>query len=398
MTVTDQREPVAGILRAMAADADVRGELVHAARTHSPDVARLGEDDTRRHVTAMVRAAGGWLGTLDRVDEQDFGAALGLGTDRAAQGVPMTSVLRGVQAGLTRAVEITVDRSRSAGVPDGMLLTAVLRLKEYGDAVERHVINGYRAAEHDRPATGESAARARLLRQVLVNGVLPAPRDLAGAGLRPDGVYHCLVADTRAPGALRLPGRGIAAVLEGRLVGLLPCRPQQAVAGSGAGTNAGAVVPLAVVSPAVPLAGAGAAYHLCLRALQVGARGGRHGLLDLTDLAGETALAEQPVLGAYLSGRLLGALDPADDFHRQLALTALAFLDHGRRLDQAAAALFTHPNTVRYRLARLRQITGGSPADPAAEGNSGPMAALHWWWALSTWLRPDAEPPFRPSS
>ncbi|MDX3072850.1 helix-turn-helix domain-containing protein [Streptomyces sp. MI02-7b] len=394
MTVTDQREPVAGILRAMAADADVRGELVHAARAHSPDVARLGEHDTRRHVTAMVRAAGGWLGTLDRVDEQDFGAALGLGADRAAQGVPMTSVLRGVQAGLTRAVEITVDRSRSAGVPDRMLLTAVLRLKEYGDAVERHVINGYRAAERDVPAPGGGAARARLLRQVLVNGVLPAPRDLAGAELRPDGAYHCLVADTRDPGALRLPGRGIAAVVEGRLVGLLPCRPQDAVAG----TVAGGVPPLAVVSPAVPLAGAGAAYHLCLRALRVGARGGRHGLLDLTDLAGETALAEQPVLGAYLSGRLLGALDPADDFHRQLALTALAFLDHGRRLDQAAAALFTHPNTVRYRLARLRQITGGSPADPASAGSPGPMPALHWWWALSTWLRPDAEPPFRPPS
>ncbi|MFD3453262.1 helix-turn-helix domain-containing protein [Streptomyces sp. NPDC058691] len=391
MTVTDQREPVAGILRAMAADADVRGELVHAARTHSPEVARLREDDTRRHVTAMVRAAGGWLGTLDRVDEQDFGAALGLGTDRAAQGVPMTSVLRGVQAGLTRAVEITVDRSRSAGVPDGMLLTAVLRLKEYGDAVERHVINGYRAAERGLPATAEGAARARLLRQVLVNGVVPAPRDLSGAGLRPDGAYHCLVADARDPGAVRLPARGIAALVEERLAGLLPCRPAGPVA-DGAG-------PLAVISPAVPLAGAGAAYRLCLLALRVGARGGRRGLHDLTDLAGETALGEQPLLGVYLSDRLLGALDPADDFHRQLALTALAFLDHGRRLDQTAAALFTHPNTVRYRLARLRRITGGSPADPAAEGPSGPMAALHWWWALSTWLRPgtEPEPPFSPS-
>lgn len=111
---------------------------------------------------------------------------------------------------------------------------------------------------------------------------------------------------------------------------------------------------------------------------------------ELTDFAGEIATAEQPLLGSFLAGRLLGALDPSDAFHRQLALTALAFLDHGRRLDQTAAALFTHPNTVRYRLGRLRQITGEPPAD----ATSGPLDALHWWWALTTWLGPDREAPF----
>lgn len=50
-------------------------------------------------------------------------------------------------------------------------------------------------------------------------------------------------------------------------------------------------------------------------------------------------------------------------------------------LDQSAAALFTHPNTVRYRLGRLRQITSTSLTD-----GDGTPAALHWWWALTTWL------------
>ncbi|MEU1618448.1 helix-turn-helix domain-containing protein [Streptomyces sp. NPDC005722] len=389
MTVTHRPEPVAGILRDMAGDSDVRGQLVHAARTHSPDVARLGEAETRRHVTAIVAAAGPWLGTFGRVDGQDFAAALLLGTDRAEQGVPITSVLHGVQAALTRTVEIAVDRSRSAGVPDGLLLSAVLRLKEYGDAVERHVVNGYRAAEQQLPPVSDGL-RGRLLRRLLTGGAPPAAADLARAGLRPDGRYHCLVADgLDAAGTRGLAERidalrGISGRVEGRPAGLLPRMP----ASGGLGPQAGALV---VLSPAVAPSGLPPVHRLCVRALTAGNRRGRRGVRELTEFAGEIATAEQPLLGSFLAGRLLGALDPSDAFHRQLALTALAFLEHGRRLDQTAAALFTHPNTVRYRLGRLRQITGEPPADATAD----PLDALHWWWALTTWLATDRETPLR---
>ncbi|MET8978256.1 helix-turn-helix domain-containing protein [Streptomyces sp. NPDC004539] len=357
----------------MADDRDVCRELVAAARRRSPELARLTEEETRSHATAMLRAAGTWfsgLGHPDSLDEQDFTAALLLGADRAVQGVPMTVVLRGVQAALTRAVEITVDRCRSAGVPDRAQLHVVLRLKEYGDAVERQVINGYRAAERETPR-GTGAARARLLRQVLLGGAVPPASELSRAGIRPgaDGLYHCLAADGSA-----LAGVPAAtALLDGRLAGIapLPPTPQQLEPGA-----------LVVVAPPAPLADLPELYRLCVRAVDLVRRRGHHGLHQLTDLAAELALAEQPLLGTYLTTRLLGSLDPTDDFHRQLALTALTFLDLGRRLDQTAAALFTHPNTVRYRLARLQQITGSS----LGSGPGGHTETLHWWWALTTWL------------
>ena len=436
------RETVAEVLRAMAADADVQGELVHAARSHSPEVARLAEAETHWHVTAMVHAAGAWLGDFGErgldaggggtrnsgtgdagtknsstggtgigdsaehgIDAQDFAAALLLGADRAAQGVPMTAVLRGVQAAHTRAVEITVDRCRSAGVPDAALLTAVLRLKEYGDALQRHVVHGYRAAEWDTPrALGET--RARLLHRLLVEGEPPpAAEELARAGLRQDAVRHLLVA---APGGdpartRRLTHRLAAlrgclfGMLDGRLVGLYPRLPAgerieeiegegewgENGNGSGNGTEDGG--PLVVVSPAVPLDDLRAAYGHCVRALDLGPC--LHpGVYELTELAAEIALADQPLLGAWLSARLLADLDPRDDFHRQIAVTALTFLDHGRRLDRTAATLFTHPNTVRYRLARLQQLTGESLTDDLPGISSGPLGTLHWWWALRTWL------------
>ena len=375
MTVVHGPEPVVGILLDMASDTDVCGELVRAARTRSPELARIGEAETRSHVTALIRAAGPWLGALGRAeaDEQDFGAALLLGADRAVQGVAVTAVLRGVQAALTRAVEITVDRCRVAGVPDAVLLSVVLRMKEYGDAVERHVVNGYRAAEQEAPREA-GAARGRLLRQLLIDGVVPPAEELTRAGVRPDadGLHHCFAATAAHPSALP-----VSTLLDGHVAGLAARPPDPGELPPGA---------LVVVAPAAPAAELRALYRLCARAVDLGAPEGRVGLHHLTDLAAELALAEQPLLGAHLSHRLLGALDPSDDFHRQLALTARTFLDHGRRLDQTAAALFTHPNTVRYRLGRLQQITGSAPTDQPGDGSSGPLHTVQWWWALTTWL------------
>ncbi|MEW1723331.1 helix-turn-helix domain-containing protein [Streptomyces sp. NPDC093109] len=378
MTLTQQREPAAGILRAMAADADVCGELVRAAMTHSPEVARLGEAESCRHVAALVTAAGDWFTDVGRVGEQDLAAALLLGADRAGQGVPMTALLRGVQAALTRAAELTVERCRSAGVPDGPLLKAVLLLKEYGDAVERQVISGYRAVELAAPPPTAGESRARLLRRLLVGGAAPAAEELTAAGIRPGGTYHCVVGAGSAPGSGTAPG-GVFGVVDGRVVGLCSRAPGDEWTGAG---------PLAVIAPAAPLDGLRPAYRLCVRALDIGGRRGLRGPHDLTDFAGEIALDGQPLLGTWLSDRLLGSLDRTDGFHRQLALTALTFLDHGQRLDRTAASLFTHPNTVRYRLGRLHQITGESLTDTP----SGPLSTLHWWWALTTWLRTAPEP------
>ncbi|SME91874.1 CdaR family transcriptional regulator [Streptomyces sp. Amel2xC10] len=383
MTVVHGPEQVTAVLRDMARDPDVCGELVRVARSRSPELSRLTEEATRSHVTAMIRAAGPWFAALERsgsVEEQDFTAALLLGADRAVQGVPMTAVLQGVQAALARAAELAVDRCRSAGVADGVLLSVVLRLQEYGNAVERHVINGYRAAEHDSPRALD-AVRTRLLRQALLGEVPPRAEELARAGVRADAAGHhrCLAALPGGRPALRSP-HAVTALIDGRLAGLCPRPP------SADEIDAGALV---VIAPAAPLPELPALYRLCARAAALGAERGLRGLYDVTDLAGRIALSEQPLLASLVSRRLLGALDPGNDFHRQLARTALTFLDNGRRLDQTAAALFTHPNTVRYRLGRLRQITSASLTD----GDTGPLDTLHWWWALTTWLHADGTPP-----
>jgi DNA-binding PucR family transcriptional regulator len=48
----------------------------------------------------------------------------------------------------------------------------------------------------------------------------------------------------------------------------------------------------------------------------------------------------------------------------QVLETVAAYLDAGRSVEAAARKLFVHPNTVRYRLRRARELTGWDPLDP----------------------------------
>ena len=200
------------------------------------------------------------------------------------------------------------------------------------------------------PADGQPG-RSSLLRRVLLGeagGQAPEPARL---GLRPGERYHCAVSVAADPAAARFlehafaRSGGALAPVDGRLCGLTPRLPADSPA-------------LTVTTPAVPLDQVPAAYELCLAALDEARRQGRTGMHSVVDLAAETALGAQPVLAGFLREALLGALDPADEFHRDLVATAVAYLDHGQRLDRTADAVHLHPNTVRYRLRRLQELTG----------------------------------------
>jgi len=55
---------------------------------------------------------------------------------------------------------------------------------------------------------------------------------------------------------------------------------------------------------------------------------------------------------------------PLADAGGELWRTLAAYLDGGASLEACARTLFVHPNTVRYRLRRVSDLTGRSPADP----------------------------------
>ena len=79
------------------------------------------------------------------------------------------------------------------------------------------------------------------------------------------------------------------------------------------------------------------------------------GLLPERALDGDVDALARLIDDVYL--RLL-----AEDV--SLIETLAAYLERAGTLEGAARELFVHPNTVRYRLKRITDLTGLSPSDP----------------------------------
>jgi DNA-binding PucR family transcriptional regulator len=78
------------------------------------------------------------------------------------------------------------------------------------------------------------------------------------------------------------------------------------------------------------------------------------------ELLPERVLAGDPSASRVLVDRIHHPLEG----HPALLTTATAYLETGGSLEATARALFVHPNTVRYRLGRIAEVTGYDLAHP----------------------------------
>ncbi|TMQ90761.1 PucR family transcriptional regulator [Actinomadura soli] len=396
-------EPSAGdrFLRLLTEHSDDPARLeaaVRAARGRSPLVAALPEEETRRHTRALVRGVlaaleGGGPDALERGGPAGdvLAAAERLGEDRARQGVPVEAFLDGFQAGRAHLVRTLIADGRRQGVPDAALLDGVTRIDEITTALVHRMVHAHRVAELGMARTVREG-RVQMLRQLLHGEAVPVL-----APLDPSRAYHCVVSDVSDPAVaarleaeLTAAGPGLCALVDGRLAALVARLPEPPAT---SGHLRGDDPPhpperpeplLLVAAPPVRPAEVAPMYELGRRALRAGADAALTGMRELADLALLTVTAAEPEIGGLLAGALLAGLDPDDPFHRELAGTGLAYLDHGGRMEPTAAALHVHGNTVKYRIRRLQELTGRPLLDPS--GGAAVSRAAHWWWALNRWL------------
>jgi hypothetical protein len=370
MTEDAGRAVLRRLVARMQADPEVLDKAVAAARDRSPPVAALPVQEVRRHIAALLSAVAAAF-----LDSSGLGehaqVADRLAADRAVQGVPLSALLDGFQAGRVAVMTSVMAAGLEAGLPTATLLDALVELDSYTNALQHRLIHAYREMELGLART-EFAVRTQALRDLL-HGV-------SAAELDPARRYHCLLADVTDPRrareaeALVTTPDGLSGLVDGYLSGVAARLPAPHKVGD----------MLVVAAPAVYPAHLPAAYRLCRAALDTARTAGLRGLRHLTDLVLPLTAGAHPALGTMLAAERLAALDPADPFHRLLATTALAYLEHGGRADLTAASLHVHTNTVKHRLRRLAELTGFG--EPPPDPGDALADALRWWYAVRDWL------------
>ncbi len=333
---------------------DLSNEIIEAIAQEVPEYRRPMNGAFGRAVRIGVERA------LERFIEEDGRRGrrvyFELGRGEMRQGRSLDALLSAYRIGARLAWRRFVDAGREAGVPPEELYTLGESIFEYIDALSAESIEGY-AAEQSAAAGEVARLRRQLVRMVLadpppdddelatlaaelgwavprrlavliVGDTEPEPAGLGAMSAMIDEQTIALIDDPGAPG---LHDR-LERLLRGRHAALGPEVARRAAARS----LARAQLALAVTGDAHPRGLVVAERHL-----------------------EQLLLRGDPALGAELAETVLAPLrELPGTAQAKLTATLRTWLDHQGRIEATAAALKVHPQTVRYRIAQLRDLFG----------------------------------------
>jgi hypothetical protein len=292
-----------------------------------------------------------------RLGEAEFQAGRSLEALRAAWRTGTRAAWRGA-----------ADLAAAAGIEAPIVITLAEAIFVYTDELGTDVVEGYLRMQSDE--AGERERRRRQLAALLLDpdrrdpeaiehaaelARWPLPRELAVlalAGDEPDAVARRLDVDV-------LVGSDAS--------GAWVVVPDPAGPGRGAAIRrAGSLVP-AALGPAVSLRDAPRSLRWARIALELVERGAiaSDGLVRVEDHLASLIMLRDLELAEALAARALGPLDVLARAERERMLETLSvWLAHQRQVPRIAEELHVHPQTVRYRVARLRELLGDALQTP----------------------------------
>ena len=358
---------------------DLAQHIIVAIGREVPAYARPLEGPFGRALRVGVeRALSRFVDGIERPGAGDGGAreiyvALGRGEMRA--GRSLDALLSAYRIGARLAWERFVAAGEAAGHEPRTLYRLASAIFDYIDGISAESVEGF--TEERAAAEGERQRRRRALARLLARDDVSGEEvhDLArlAAWTRPELIAALVVGDASGeePDADRLASRmggGVIAAAEGTLA--IAWVPDPQAPGRRAQLESGLDAVPAALGPTVALgraplslARARAAHALVL-----------DGVVDRGGLV--VAHEHLPALLLHGGDRSLaadlaaGALAPLDELRPgprgRLRATLRAWLDHPGQVTRVAGELHVHPQTVRYRVAQLRELFGDRLEDPDA--------------------------------
>lgn len=298
-------------------------------------------------------------------------AAHALGGGEAREGRGVDALLAAYRVGARVAWREMARVAVEEGVPTTTLIQFAELSFAYIDELSAASVSGHA----EEVATGDRAhqrALERLTRRLLAGApadVLRASAESAG-WTPPEDLCAVLLPSARA--------RGIRAVLDARSLVLADELPGAEgddemtlllVPAGGAAQRArlrrGLDERGAVLGPDRPWLHVGRSYERALRVRRMRSEP-EPGILDCDELLAELVIGSDPEALADLRAQVLAPLaELRPAAAAKLTQTLRAWLLHQGQREEVAAALFVHPQTVRYRMGQLREVYGDALDDPA---------------------------------
>ncbi len=295
---------------------------------------------------------------------------LGLGRGELRQGRTLDSLQAAYRVGARVAWRRIAAAGRRARLDPEVLSLLAEAIFAYIDELSADSVEGY--AEAQAEVEDLRRRRRREMAALLVREPPAAEADLrvasqaAGWPLpRTVAALACAEADLTAL-ARRLPADSLATPLDETGCALIPDPEGPGRAKSLEHAAAGFRLALGPAGDPSQLAASWSLASALLRAAEAGALRAE-GLVRVDEHLGDLLLFESDDLVGRIATRRLAPLAPLTEKARsRMQETALAYIRHRGNAVAMAAALHVHPQTARYRTARLRELLGGQLDDPDA--------------------------------
>jgi hypothetical protein len=354
--------------------AGVTEEILTTIGREVPEYARPLEGSFGRGIKTGVGEALRQFVALIRDPEAGRGPGrevyLALGRGELRQGRTLDSLQAAYRVGARVAWRRIAAAGRRARLDPEVLSLLAEAIFAYIDELSSDSVEGYAEAQSEvedirrrrRRELAEMLTREPAAEQAEVR----AAAQLAGWALpRSVAALACGEAELAAT-ARRVPADSLATQLEGAGCILVPDPGGPGRRASLERACAGALVVLGPAGAPGQLAHSWSLARRAQRAAQAGAIAGQ-GLIEVDQHLGELLLFEGSALVSRIAARRLASLAALTPRARErMGETALAYVRHGGNAVSIAAALQIHPQTARYRAARLRELLGDQLEDPDA--------------------------------
>jgi PucR C-terminal helix-turn-helix domain len=327
---------------------------------------RTGVTEALRQFLALIRSPSGARGP-----GREVYVALGRGELR--QGRTLDSLQSAYRVGARVAWRRVAEAARRADLDPETISLLAESIFAYIEEISADSVEGY--AEARSRVEDERRRRRRELVALLLKEPPAEEADLRAAAAAAGWRLPQTAAALAVPGqvldrlASRLPAETITARFEGVGCAVVPDPEGPGRAAEIERTLEG-VRSGAAMGPAGPVRDLPASWSLAratLQAIEAGAIDSDDGPVQTDDVLGRLLLFENRALVERIAARRLEPLrDLTPKARARMEETALAYLQERGNAAAMARALGVHPQTARYRLARLRELLGEELDDPDA--------------------------------